>query len=121
MSLDLDLGSSSLGLPLLLGIRLDSSEEVLTRTAVSNVLLADVDALLNVSVADLLVEDDADGGLGYVVDDTGLSMVELVWHTLLNRTVGDDIDNVTDSEDRLAPCQSFTARWLDKPVLLEVG
>lgn len=77
-----------LGLLLLGGILLDTPQEILSRARVSDVLDADVDALLEVSVADLLIavlllglirglraydaQDDTDGGLGYVVNDASL-------------------------------------------------
>lgn len=43
---------------------------------------AQVDALLDITVLDLLVDDNSDGALGNVVHNTGLSVVNLVWHTI---------------------------------------
>lgn len=57
---------------------------------------SDVNSLLDISVADLLVDDDADSGFGNVVDYTGFAVVDLEWHTLLDSTVDSDVDDVTD-------------------------
>lgn len=54
-----------------------------------------VDSLLNVSVTNNLVKKDTNSRTGHIKHDTGTSVVEVVWETLLDSTVGLDIDNVT--------------------------
>lgn len=78
LALKEDGGAVSLGLALLLGVGLDAEDELLTRAGEADVLDAEVDTLLDVAVADLLVDDDTDSGLGHVVDDTSLAMEVLV-------------------------------------------
>ena len=45
-------------------------------------LYTDIDSLLNISVSDSLVDDDADCGFGDVVDNSGFTVVHFVWHAL---------------------------------------
>lgn len=70
-----------LGLALLDSVLLDTVEELLSGSGVVDVLDADVHSLLDVSVADALVDYDTNGGLGDVVYDAGLSVEVFVWHT----------------------------------------
>lgn len=62
----------------------------------------DVDALLNVTVANFLVDYDADGCAGNIVDDASLAMVDFVRHAFLDSAVGFNIDDVTNSVDMIS-------------------
>ena len=72
------LTSLLLGLPLLGSVADNSVQELLPALGVLDVLYPQVDTLLHVSTVDDLVTDDTDSSGGDVVDDTGLSVVELV-------------------------------------------
>jgi hypothetical protein len=81
LSLQVQVDTLLLSLALLDGVLLDTVDELLTGAGMGDVLDTDVEALLEVAVANTLVDDDADGGLGHVVDDTGLAVVVLIGKT----------------------------------------
>ena len=43
----------------------------------------------------LLVDDDTDGSLGNIENTSGSTVVDLVWHTLLESTITLDIDDIS--------------------------
>jgi len=71
-------------------------EDLLLALGLSDVLDADMDALLDDSAIDELVDTHSDGGLGDVEDDSRAAVVTLVWHTSVDAWIGEDVDVVTD-------------------------
>ena len=74
LALQVKLDTILLGLDLGSSVLLDATQEIITALGVLDVLNADVDALLEETVTNLLVDDDTNSGLGNVVDDTGASV-----------------------------------------------
>ena len=96
---------SSLGIGLwlliLLGLFLkgivlfDSGDESNTGLGLSDVLDSHVDSLGDNSSIHHLVDNDSDSMSSDIEDSTSLTVVELVRHTLVDGTVGNDINVVT--------------------------
>lgn len=89
LALQADLGLAVLGAQLVarLVVLLDATQEVLTAAGRLHVLDAHVDALGQDRAADALVHDHTEGVLGDVVHATGLAVVRLVGHALVDGTV----------------------------------
>ena len=102
LTLEKDLGNALSGL---LGGGLDtvvvlhSVEEVNTARRGLDVLNAKVDSLGDHASSDALVDDDSDGVLGHVEHTSGTSVVNLMGHTLLEGTVGLDVNDVSSAVD----------------------
>jgi hypothetical protein len=75
-------------------ILLDSVDEFLSALGMLDMLDANVHTFLNVAISDTFVYNDTKGGLRNVVDNTGLSVVYFVRHTLLDGTVCLNIYNI---------------------------
>ena len=73
-----------LSLPDLVGV--DSVKEILPALGVLDVLHTDVHSLGEDLATDTFVDNNTDGSLGHVEDTSSLTVVGLVWHTLLEGT-----------------------------------
>lgn len=93
-----DFLSGGLGLAALDVVIAAASEEVVTGGGLLEVLNADVDLLLNNASVHALVEQNSDGAGSDVPDDTSLSVVVLVGHTLVNLTAGLHINDISNTE-----------------------
>lgn len=93
-SLGVDLDTELLCLSLLCVVFLDTSLECLSALTSANMLNSDVNSLGDNSASVLLVNDNSDGMLSDIENDTSLSVVELVRHALVDGSVSDYVDDV---------------------------
>jgi len=70
----LQLTTSFLGFLLLLSVGNNTVQEFLTTLGVLDVFNTDVDTLLQITVTNVLVNEDTDGRLGDIVNDTGTTV-----------------------------------------------
>lgn len=71
-----------LGLPHLCRIIFYPVEEFFSASGQADVLDAHINALFDVAVANALIDDDADGGFGDVVNYSSFAMVNFVGHAV---------------------------------------
>lgn len=93
-SLGVDLGVGLFSLVLGLVVVPDPLQEVLPRGRFLDVFDSHVDPLGDDAVPDLLVDDDTEGPWVDVEDSTGLAMVVLVGHALVDGAVNGDVDDL---------------------------
>merc|ERR1712062_234852 len=84
---------------LLLLVLLDALEEVSAAGGVLHVLDAQVHLLGDNAVANTLVHNHSNSMLCDIEDTPSLAMVELERHTLLDGTIGLDVNNITTFEN----------------------
>jgi hypothetical protein len=95
-TLQVDLDTSLAGFILgLLVINL-SLQNLLLALGLANVFNAHMNTLFKDTSIDKLVDTDTDGRLGNVEDNSSSSVVDLVWHTLVDRRISKDINVVTN-------------------------
>jgi hypothetical protein len=61
----------------------------------SEMLDSDVNSLGDDSVSDLFVDDDSNGSGVDVEDGSSSTVIILVWHSLVNGAIDDNVDNIT--------------------------
>jgi hypothetical protein len=54
-----------------------------------------MDSFWDDSISDLLVDNDSDCSGVDVEDCSGSTVIVLVWHSLVNGTINDDVDDIT--------------------------
>ena len=97
-SLSRDFFSLFLGLLLFLVVFLDSLHEVLTAARQADVLDSGMESLLDFTVSNDLVEDDADRSGVDVEDPTSSTVVRVVGHSLMDRSVDSKGCKIADLE-----------------------
>ena len=95
LSFDVDSGSSSLGVSLLLVVLTNTVLESFTTVGHTDVLGSHMDALWDDAVSNALVYNDSDSMLGNVEHSSSLSVVEFVRHTSLDRSISNNINVVS--------------------------
>ena len=93
----LNLDTLGLGVLVKLGVLSNPLLEVILALGVADVLCPDIDPLWSDVVVNPSVDKETDGPWADVPDDTSASVVESVWHTLMDGTVDVDINNIANT------------------------